>query len=230
MTTEAAEMARAEPAEGSDPVEVDVAQVAEREPERRPSFLRELVVLVITALLIAVGVKTVVAQAFYIPSGSMLPQLQVGDRIVVSKLAYHLHDPHRGDIVVFDAPIGPNAKAKTTDALPLRIVRGLLQSVGVAAPSTDEFVKRVIGLPGETVEGHGGHVFVDNRELVEPYLPPGTISGDFAPVVVPKGRLWVMGDNRQNSADSRVFGAISKNLVVGRAFVRIWPISDFKTL
>src|SRR5205085_269746 len=123
---------------------------AGRKGERKPSFLRELVVLVVSALLIAVGVKAFVAQAFYIPSGSMLPQLQVGDRIVVSKVSYHLHDPHRGDIVVFDSP---NPKPPDSATAVEKVLRGLGQAIGVGAPSTDEFVKRVMGLPGETVEG-----------------------------------------------------------------------------
>ena len=179
--------------------------------------------LVVSALVIAVGVKAIVAQAFFIPSGSMLPQLEVGDRIVVSKLAYRLHDPRRGDIVVFDAPT-PRPKDRSGTAQ--KIVRGLLQTIGLAAPSTDEFVKRVIGLPGEVVEGHDGHVFVNGKQVIEPYLPEGTTTGDFAAVTVPAHRLWVMGDNRGNSADSRVFGPIRESTVVGRAIVRVWPIPN----
>jgi signal peptidase I len=153
----------------------------------------------------------------------MLPQLQVGDRIVVSKLAYKLHDPRRGDIVVFDAPT-PVLKPSVGGVE--RVVRGLLQTVGLAAPSTDEFVKRVIGLPGETVEGHDGHVFVDGKQVVEPYLPSGTTTSDFAAITVPADRLWVMGDNRGNSSDSRVFGTIRQSTIVGRAVVRVWPIPN----
>ncbi|MGH9222494.1 MAG: signal peptidase I [Acidimicrobiales bacterium] len=190
---------------------------------RRGSFLRELLVLLVTALVIAVGVKTFVAQAFYIPSGSMLPQLEVGDRIVVSKLAYKLHDPRRGDVVVFDSP---NPRPKDTAGPVARVVRGLAQAVGVAAPSTDEFVKRVVGLPGETVEAHGGRVFVNGRELIEPYLPTSTVINDFGQVRVPDGHVFVMGDNRENSADSRVFGPIPTSTIVGRAVVRVWPLPN----
>jgi signal peptidase I len=179
------------------------------------------VVLVVTALLIAVGIKTFVAQAFYIPSGSMLPQLQVNDRIVVSKLAYRLHDPRRGDIVVFDSP---NPKPPDTATAVEKVVRGLGQAIGIGAPSTDEFVKRVIGLPGETVEGRLGHVYVNGKLVVEPYLKPNVSTSDFPPVKVPPGDLWVMGDNRGNSADSRVFGPIKESKVVGRAVVRVWPV------
>ncbi|HEX6596331.1 MAG TPA: signal peptidase I [Acidimicrobiales bacterium] len=188
------------------------------------AFVRELVVLVITALVLAVGIKTFVAQAFYIPSGSMLPQLEINDRIVVSKLAYRLHDPRRGDIVVFDSPT-PKAE-EDQGGLVERLLRGLGQAVGVTPPSTDEFVKRVIALPGEMVEGRGGKVFVDGREVVEPYLPEGTTTSDFSPVAVPDGRVWVMGDNRANSADSRVFGAIPESTIVGRAVVRVWPVPE----
>ena len=173
--------------------------------------------------MIAVGVKTFVAQAFYIPSGSMLPQLEIGDRIVVSKLSYRLHEPRRGDIVVFDSP---NPRPKDTSGLPARVLRGIAQAVGVAAPSTDEFVKRVVGLPGETVEAHGGKVFVDGKELVEPYLPASGQVTDFAQVRIPPDQLFVMGDNRDNSADSRVFGPIKQSTIVGRVIVRVWPVGN----
>ncbi|MCA1691419.1 MAG: signal peptidase I [Acidimicrobiales bacterium] len=194
---------------------------------RSSSFLRELVILVGSALVIAMLVKTLVAQAFFIPSGSMLPQLQVGDRIVVSKLSYRLHEPRRGDIVVFDAP---NEQPKESDPLVIKVVRGLGQAIGVAAPSTDEFVKRVIGLPGETVEGRGGMVFVNNQEVVEPYLPDGMDTAPFGPVAVPDDTLWVMGDNRAASADSRVFGPIRQSTVVGRVVLRVWPVPELSFL
>ncbi|HVL27137.1 MAG TPA: signal peptidase I [Acidimicrobiales bacterium] len=198
---------------------------AEQQEKRhsRLSFVRELVVLVLTALVLAVGIKTFVAQAFYIPSGSMSPQLGVNDRIVVSKLSYRLHDPRRGDIVVFDSP---TPVPEPERPLPQRLVRGLGQALGVTPPSTNEFVKRVIALPGERVEARGGKVYVDGREVVEPYLPEGTVTSDFSPVAVPEGSVWVMGDNRTNSADSRVFGAIPESTIVGRAIVRVWPLPD----
>ena len=185
--------------------------------------LRELAVLVVTALVIAVAVKSFVAQAFYIPSGSMLPQLQIDDRVVVSELSYRLHDPHRGDIVVFDAPGGDR---DDDSALPERVVRSIIQSMGLSAPSTDEYIKRVVALPGERVEGFGGKVLVDGRELIEPYLPATSATSDFPAVIVPPDTLWVMGDNRGNSADSRIFGPIPQSTVVGRAFARVWPLSS----
>jgi len=196
----------------------------EREVPRRSSpvqIVRELGVLVVTAVVIAVFVKALVAQAFYIPSGSMLPQLQINDRVVVSKVSYRLHEPRRGDIVVFDAP---GEAVSDTSALPVRLLRDVVQSIGLAAPSTDEYIKRVIALPGERVEANGGRILVEGRTLTEPYLPVGVSTGDFAAVVVPPGTLWVMGDNRANSSDSRVFGPIPRSTVVGRAFVRLWPL------
>jgi signal peptidase I len=186
------------------------------------SALRELGLLVVMAVVIAVVVKSFVAQAFYIPSGSMLPQLQVNDRVVVSKISYRLHDPRRGDIVVFDAPGGA---PEASSPLLRRALRGLVESVGILAPSTDEYIKRVVALPGERVEGQGGRVLVDGREVVEPYLPEGTVTADFPAVVVPPGTVFVLGDNRSNSADSRVFGPVPRPTVVGRAILRVWPLS-----
>ena len=203
------------------PAPPDHASQPARPAQAASQFLKETAFLVGMAILIAFTIKTFVAQAFYIPSGSMLPQLQVDDRVVVSKLAYRLHDPRRGDIVVFDEP---GERPPDDSSLPEKVGRGLLQSIGLAAPSTHEYIKRVIALPGEQVEGRDGHVYVDGRQVVEPYLPPGPATRDFPPVVVEPGRLWVMGDNRSNSSDSRIFGAVPESTVVGRAVVRLWPL------
>jgi signal peptidase I len=196
----------------------------EEGPPSRSQLAKEIPLLVGLAILIAFLVKTLVAQAFYIPSGSMIPQLNIGDRVVVSKLAYDLHDPHRGDVIVFDAPPrAPGVQLAPKRTGVGRVVRDIFESIGVLQPSTEEYIKRVVGLPGETVQGKDGHVFVNGRELVEPYLPPTAVTSDFGPVVVPKGGLWVMGDNRTNSSDSRVFGTIRRRTVVGRAILRVWP-------
>jgi signal peptidase I len=165
-----------------------------------------------------------VAQAFYIPSESMVPQLLVNDRVVVSHLAYNLHDPNRGDIVVFHDPRnGVAVVEEGKDNFLVRFVRGVGGAVGLVQPSTEEFIKRVIALPGETVEGKSGRIYVNGRLLLEPYLPEGTVTSDFPPVAVPEGSLWVMGDNRGNSSDSRVFGPIRRSTVIGRAVLRVWP-------
>jgi signal peptidase I len=160
----------------------------------------EWVGLVVLALLIALLIKTFLFQAFFIPSESMMPTLAVHDRVLVNKLSYKLHDVHRGDIVVFKAPDGSD-------------------------PGIDDLVKRVIALPNETVSAHDGHVYVDGERLDESYLPDGVETSSFSAVTLKPDHYWVMGDNRDNSKDSRVFGAIEKHEIIGRVFFRIWPLS-----
>jgi signal peptidase I len=136
----------------------------------------------------------------------MNPTLVQRDRVLVNKLSYHFHDVHRGDIVVFKRPPGE------TD------------------PKIKDLIKRVIALPGDTVEGRDGQILIDGRTLKEPYLAKNSPMGDFRPLTIPKGHYWVMGDNRGNSKDSRAFGPIAKSLIVGRAFIRVWPISHITLL
>lgn len=203
------------------------------EATRAVSALREIPLLLAVAVIVAILVKTFVAQAFYIPSGSMEPTLQINDRIIVSKLAYDLHPPHRGDIIVFKAPASEQPpQVPDTSPAPIRWLRDLGELIGVVPPSTEDFVKRVIGLPGDVVEARGGRVYIDGRLLDEPYLPPGTVTSNFGPVVVPPGRLWVLGDNRGNSCDSRCFpeGSIPESSVIGRAILRIWPLGHLSFL
>lgn len=212
-----------EPAEAA-----ETAASSERSP--RPdtwAAIREIPILIGIAVLVAVLVKTFVAQAFFIPSGSMIPELLVNDRIIVSKLAYDLHSPHRGDIVVFKAPPSQQPpQVPDTSPAPVRWLRDLGVDIGVIPPSTEDFIKRVIGLPGDVVEARNGHVYVNDRLLDEPYLPPGDQTADFGPVTVPPGRLWVLGDNRDASCDSRCFpeGAIPESSIIGRAMIRVWPL------
>jgi signal peptidase I len=166
--------------------------------------------LLFAALAIAVLIKTFLFQAFYIPSDSMVPTLKTNDRVIVNKLSYHLHAVHRGDIVVFTTPKG--ADGKPID------------------PTIKDLVKRVIGLPGETVSEKDGHVLINGKAINESYLPSGTVSDctQFVAHCFPSGPLpadhyWVMGDNRGGSRDSRSFGSIKKSEIVGRVFLRIWP-------
>jgi signal peptidase I len=159
----------------------------------------EWVVLIGVALVVALVIKAFLFQAFYIPSDSMVPTLKKDDRVLVNKLSYKLHDVNRGDIVVFSKP--PKEQSDIND-----------------------LVKRVVALPNEAVEAHDGHVYVDGRRLDEPYLPDDVVQADFARRKVPSGYVWVMGDNRSNSEDSRVFGPIRESSIVGRVFVRIWPL------
>ncbi len=174
------------------------------EPSRTRSSAKSIVEwlgVILGALLVALLIKTFLLQAFYIPSRSMEPTLRIGDRVLVNKLSYKMHDINRGDIVVFERP--PD---EPPDAI-------------------KDLIKRVIALPGETISSENGHVFIDGRPLEEPYLEPGTLTENLPPTLVPEGRIFVMGDNRGDSRDSRYFGPIDEDLVVGRAFVRIWPVT-----
>ncbi len=177
--------------------------------------------LVVFAAVIAVLVKTFIAQAFFIPSASMEPQLVGGDRVVVSRLAYDLHDPRRGDIVVFD---DPEQVAGADDSFVVwRFGRDALEAVGLVRPDEKELIKRVVALPGETIEGRGGTIHIDDRPLLEPYLPETVVIADFPATTVPDDHVFVMGDNRTNSKDSRVVGPIPFDSILGRAIARVWP-------
>ena len=179
----------------------------------------EWIVLFVAAIAIALLIKTFLFQAFYIPSGSMLPTLQQDDRVLVNKLSYKLHPVHRGDIVVFSAPKGPDGKP--------------------IDPTVKDLVKRVIGLPGDSVSEQDGHVYINGKPLKESYLPAGTVT-DCASFTdphcfakaepVPPNEYWVMGDNRGYSKDSRYFGPIKKSTIVGRVFIRIWPLNRIALL
>lgn len=181
----------------------------------RGAALAEWVLVIVGAVVLAVVVKVFLLQAFYIPSLSMYPTLHEGDRVLVNKLSYRLHDVNRGDIVVFERPA-----SETSSNIP-------------------DLIKRVVGLPGESIVIDGGSVYVDNRKLDESYLPTGTVTSAQsapykctvqAPCVVPQGSVWVMGDNRPDSKDSRYFGPIPESTIVGRAFVRVWPFGRFGLL
>jgi signal peptidase I len=160
----------------------------------------------------------------------MEPQLEVGDRVVVSRIAYRLHEPRRGDIVVF-----PSLTENASDdrgVLPARLARDLLEGLGLRQPAETELIKRVIALAGETVEGRDGQVLIDGHLLQEPYIDDGRATADFGPVTVPDDHVFVMGDNRNPgmSQDSRVFGPVPVDSIVGRAVARVWPPNRFAYL
>jgi signal peptidase I len=185
------------------------------EAPRSSRWLREAIIVVVVAVLVALLLRTFVVQTFFIPSGSMEPTLQVGDRILVNKLSYHLHAVGRGDIVVFSRPPAENC----------------------GGPEVNDLVKRVVGLPGETLSLSGGSVYVDGRRLDESWLPAseqgvtrpgpgGTVYSLQHAYRVPANDYFVMGDNRTDSCDSRFWGPISKSLIVGKVEMRVWPISS----
>jgi signal peptidase I len=170
------------------------------ERKARNRNVAEWIGIVAGALILALIVKTFLFQAFYIPSLSMYPTLDKGDRVLVNKLSYDLHDVHRGDVVVFGRPPSEPTSIK-------------------------DLIKRVIGLPGDVIEARDGVVYINGKALVENYVDSGDRTENLPRQTVPPGKLFVMGDNRNNSEDSRVFGPIPVKSVVGRAFVRVWPLT-----
>ncbi len=211
--------------------------------KRKRSLLREVVVVVVAALVLTILIKAFLVQVFVIPSASMENTLQIGDRILVNRLVYHLRPIARGDVIVFsgDGSWGPEPPPPSSDPVE-RVWDDFTNLVGVSAPGTD-YVKRVIGLPGDRVVccTASGQITVNGVPLNESsYLYPGDQSGSGDPspynIVVPAGRLFVLGDHRSDSADSRWHaqdgfdGTIPENEVVGRAFVVIWPPSRIDDL
>jgi signal peptidase I len=195
---------------------------------RRRSFLKELPVLLVIALAIAFLVKTFLVQAFWIPTGSMEDTLKKDDRVLVSKLAYRIGEPRAGDIIVFVAPPGEAAAAPQRSA-PRRFLESIAHGLGIGSSETD-LIKRLIALGGQTVEIKEGRVFVDGRQLTEPYLKDQRPLPPFGPYRVPHDSLFVMGDNRFGSHDSRAFNAVKRSSVLGRAFLRMWPPGRFGSL
>jgi signal peptidase I len=211
------------------PVDADAQPPYGPDEEEHESSARRNVIewvgIILAALVAAFLIKTFLLQAFFIPTPSMDPTLRVGDRVLVNKLSYKMHAIHRGDIVVFDRPPAEQG----------------------GDPSIKDLIKRVVALPGERVEGRDGHIWITApctpppatgaatncqapHELSEPYLADGITTQTFPQQLVPPGFYWVMGDNRPQSKDSRVFGPISKHLIVGRAFIRVWPIQHLHLL
>jgi signal peptidase I len=210
-----------------------------RAGKREKHFWRELLIIVVAAAALTLVVKGFVAQVYQIPTGSMENTLQVGDRILVNKLTYHFRGIARGDIIVFSGQgtWGPDAPPPSSDPV-VRILDDVLSGIGLRSTQT-YYIKRVIGLPGDRVACcTDGKVTVNGVELNEgSYLYPGNApSFPFKSVTVPPGHLWVMGDHRGDSDDSRYHmfdpggGAIPENEVVGRAFFIIWPLSEFRDL
>lgn len=187
----------------------------------RKSFWRELPVLVLIALVVAVVIKTFLVQAFFIESGSMRSTLLEGDRVMVNKLSYRLGDISPGDVVVFDPP-GP--QAEDGESFVQAVFRNIGESIGIVQPSS-EFIKRVVATGGQSIEIRSNQVFIDGELLEEPYLQAGSVMADFGPVTIPADHIFVMGDNRNQSRDSRFFGSIPESDVIGKAFVRVWPPS-----
>ena len=193
-------------------------------------FVRELPVLIVIAFAVALLIKSFALQAFFIPSASMEPTLRQGDRVLVEKISYAIGSPTRGQVVVFerdavDLPVEPVDESwiqKLTNG-----VRGLF---GFPTGQTQDYIKRVVAIEGDTVEGKDGSLYVNGDKAEEPYLPEGQLTSTFGPIDIPENHVFVMGDNRDNSDDSRGFGPVPEDRIVGHAFVLIWPPVDVSTL
>ncbi|MET0146975.1 MAG: signal peptidase I [Ilumatobacteraceae bacterium] len=186
----------------------DPAESAQATLARRRRALVDWIVVIGVALLVAFLVRTFVLAHFVVDGTSMATTLHDGDRVFVNKLSYRLHDPNRGDVVVLHQITGASER---------------------------DLIKRVIALPGETIEVRSCQVLIDGRVLAEPYLDPevvtpGNCGGDYSPTTVPSDHVFVMGDNRGGSQDSRFLGPIDEDDLVGRAFVVFWPRADWQWL
>ena len=245
--SDSAETTRVEttPAE-TKPAVVEKKKVSK--PKKRHGFLRqvaELPMLVVFAFLIAIVIKTFLVQAFFIPSGSMIPTLKVGDRVLVEKISYRLHDPRRNDIIVFARELlGPPPDVPW----PQDIRNFLRELVGLPTGDEEDFIKRVVAVAGDTIryEGSPRKLFINGDAVDMSYInhgqdrsSPSLTEKDCRRLKmevagkgcrVPAGRVFVMGDNRGNSQDSRFLGPIEEDKIIGKGFVLIWPISHFGSL
>lgn len=173
-----------------------------RRMRRRSRILMEWLIIVVAAVIVSFVMRTYVVQTFYIPSASMEPTLQIGDRIIVSKLSVGLGTIHRGDILVFKAPPAEHCGEVVTD-----------------------LVKRVIGLPGDTLTSRGNTVYVNGRALAEVWTHTEPLGSPVGHVTVPANSYFMMGDNHADSCDSRMWGSVPRSDIIGKVFLRIWPLS-----
>jgi signal peptidase I len=170
----------------------------------RSRSIAEWLLIVVAAVVVSLLVRTFVFQTFFIPSGSMEPTLQIGDRIVVSKLSADFGTIHIGDILVFKAP--PAVRTACDD-------------------NVADLVKRVIGLPGDHLSSTYNTIYVNGVALLQPWTHTEPLGRAIGKVTVPANHYFMMGDNESDSCDSRYWGTISRSDIIGKAFIRIWPVS-----
>jgi signal peptidase I len=187
--------------------------------KRQMNPVLELLLILAAALGLWYVTNGWIVKPYRIPSSSMEPTLQIGDRVLVSRFTYRLHDPRRGDIIVFHPP------GTGDQAIP-----------GAKTEASVYFIKRIIGLPGETIEGRNHRVLICKapnvacKPLDEPYLHQAAAATDFGPVRIPQGQYFVMGDNRKISDDSRIWGTLPRSYIIGEAFATYWPLDRIGTL
>lgn len=176
--------------------------MSEAEEKQKTSIFKEYILPVFIALAIMFVIRTFFLGMFYVPSESMVPTLEINDHVAVTKLSYKMHEPERGDVVVFKYPPNEEQGLKEVD-----------------------YVKRLIGLPGETLEIKNNTVFIDGTPLKETYLNEGTNMPDYGPITIPEGEYFMMGDNRNNSSDSRAWGFVPEEYLIGKAQFIYWPFA-----
>ena len=169
---------------------------------KQKSSLREMIEVIVTALVLAFLIKTFIVGNFWIPSESMVPTIEVNDKVIVTNFSYWFEEPERGDVIVFKYPLD----------------------------TKKDYIKRCIGLPGETIEFRDSKLYVNGQLVAEPYLPEGLVFEDYGPIEVPEGQYFMCGDNRNHSSDSRVWGFVEKRLIIGKAQVIYWPFDRWGTL
>ena len=184
----------------------------------------ETLLIFLVAALVAVFIQSFFMKAFIIPTGSMSPTLQVGDRIMAEKVTYWFRKPRRGDIVVFRYPPDTPPAMNTTNPLywPFEQIG---ETLHLTHRGSTPYVKRVVATGGEMLELRKGKLYINGKLIEEPYISDS--SSNFGPYTVPEGQLFVMGDNRLNSADSRVWGTVPLRSVIGKVFLIWWPLSHF---
>lgn len=197
---------------------MDEEQLKEKQPEEQPipqrskrgkkkagkekSAIREMLEVVITAFILALLIKTFIVGNFWIPSQSMVPTIEVDDKVIVTNFSYWFNEPQRDDIIVFKYPLD----------------------------TKKDYIKRCIGLPGETIEFRDNQLYVDGIQVDQPYLADSVVTEDFGPVLVPEGQYFMCGDNRSNSSDSRVWGFVEEKLIIGKAQCIYWPLDRLGSL
>lgn len=184
------------------PVQESDLMVGRGKKPQEKGPVREIFESVAIAVILAVVIRVFLFQFFVIPSGSMEPTLTEGDMIAANKIIYRFSEPIRGDIIVFKYPLDPSR----------------------------DFVKRLIGLPGEKVQIKNSTLYINGKDVAEPYLPKGLKFQDYGPITVPQDKYFMMGDNRNNSLDSRVWGEMPRENIIGKASLIYWPVKRIRIL
>lgn len=186
----------------TDEEETKIPSRSSKHQKKQKSSLREMIEVVVVALALAFFIKTFIVGNFWIPSESMVPTIEINDKVIVTNFSYWFEGPQRGDVVVFRYPQDPKK----------------------------DYIKRCIGLPGETIQFQNSQLYVNGQLVEEPYLPEGLQFEDYGPVQVPEGQYFMCGDNRNHSSDSRAWGFVEKKFIIGKAQVIYWPFDRWGTL